>query len=574
MRRIWLPLFVSVLLAACGSAPQQAGRKPAVSASTTPRAYKPPSGFPNFVDHSVGREEISIQAMSLVGVPYRWGGNTPEAGFDCSGLVRYVVDRAASVNLPRTTAEMSGRGESIEPDEVAPGDLIFFNTTGRPHSHVGIYVGKLRFVNAPSTGGTVRLDYLTNPYWAKRFDGIRRVAPPKTAPTPFDAPTYVASRGADSGEPAYARQPMPATASVAAVERPSTSIGAAQLQTSTASAYASRAPVSATTAGASVASAYARQKPAATTGADPFEPPPASVNAAQRQSSAGASAYARQTRTAAASADAFEPPPATLSAAQRQSSNAASAYARQAPAPAASADAFEPPPATLSAAQRQSSTAASAYARQAPAPAVSADPFEPPPASVNAAQRQSSAGASAYARQTPAATASADAFEPPPASLTAAQRQSSAAASAYARRTPAASANADAFEPPPASSSAAQRQSSAAASAYPRQTPAAGADAYEPPPASLTAAQRQAQTASRRTIASASQAPDPIQAAADAYEPPPPLSRAARQQAQAAMASQPAEPPVRAMRASTGSLTPPRTASNDDPIARFATGAD
>jgi cell wall-associated NlpC family hydrolase len=92
--------------------------------------------------------------MSLVGVPYRWGGNTPTSGFDCSGLVRYVLGRAADVNLPRTTADMSSRGASIDPDQIAPGDLIFFNTTGRPHSHVGIYVGKLRFVNAPSTGGT------------------------------------------------------------------------------------------------------------------------------------------------------------------------------------------------------------------------------------------------------------------------------------------------------------------------------------------------------------------------------------------------------------------------------------
>src|SRR3569833_2547235 len=88
---------------------------------------------------------------------------------------------------------MSGRGESVEPDEIAPGDLIFFNTTGRPHSHVGIYVGKLRFVNAPSTGGAVRLDYLTNPYWAKRFDGIRRVAGPAAKPVPFDAPSYLAA---------------------------------------------------------------------------------------------------------------------------------------------------------------------------------------------------------------------------------------------------------------------------------------------------------------------------------------------------------------------------------------------
>ncbi|WP_250513013.1 NlpC/P60 family protein [Caballeronia sp. INDeC2] len=262
MRRIWLLLSLTVLLAACGTAPQQTSRKPAAS-TTANRTYQTPPGFPNFVDHSVGREEISIQAMSLVGVPYRWGGNTPDAGFDCSGLVRYVVDRAASVNLPRTTADMSSRGESVEPDEVAPGDLIFFNTTGRPHSHVGIYVGKLRFVNAPSTGGTVRLDYLTNPYWAKRFDGIRRVAPPKAAPAPFDAPTYIAS-------PAPVRTPAPANADV-------------------------------------------------------FEPPPSTLTAAQRQSQA-AGATAPQTAAVIdaspdpiqAAADAFEPPPPTSRAARQQ----------------------------------------------------------------------------------------------------------------------------------------------------------------------------------------------------------------------------------------------------------------
>jgi hypothetical protein len=270
MRRIWLPLLVTVLLAACGSAPQQATRKPAASSNAT-RTYKPPPGFPTFVDHSIGREEISIQAMALVGVPYRWGGNNPDAGFDCSGLVRYVVDRAASVNLPRTTAEMSGRGESIEPDEIAPGDLVFFNTTGRPHSHVGIYVGKLRFVNAPSTGGTVRLDYLTNPYWAKHFDGIRRVAPPKSAPTPFDAPTYIASPS-----PAPAAVPTPAPAA---------------------------------------------QAPAT---ADAFEPPPPSLSAAQRQANvAGASTPSTTAINASsdpiqAAADAFEPPPSSRNAAQQQ----------------------------------------------------------------------------------------------------------------------------------------------------------------------------------------------------------------------------------------------------------------
>lgn len=192
MRRICLGLAVMIVLtlAACSSAPERPG---GASAARSDAFRTRPPGLPNFVDHSIGREEVSVQAMSLVGVPYRWAGNTPVSGFDCSGLVQYIFARAADVKLPRTTAEISRRGQSIDPDEIAAGDLVFFNTSGRPHSHVGIYVGKLRFVNAPSTGGTVRLDYLTNPYWAKRFDGIRRVATPLRQPPPFDSPTYLAS---------------------------------------------------------------------------------------------------------------------------------------------------------------------------------------------------------------------------------------------------------------------------------------------------------------------------------------------------------------------------------------------
>ncbi|CAD9224523.1 Cell wall-associated hydrolases (invasion-associated proteins) [Burkholderia cenocepacia] len=302
--------------------PQSASRSASGMKITTPRAFPAPANFPKFVDHSVGQEEISIQAMSLVGVPYRWGGNTPTSGFDCSGLVRYVIGRAADVNLPRTTADMSGRGVSVEPDEIAPGDLIFFNTTGRPHSHVGIYVGKLRFVNAPSTGGTVRLDYLTNPYWAKRFDGIRRVAPPRSAPTPFDAPTYEAKRDEPRNPPAVAAAPVVVTAAVA------------QRQPAYASsqAKATQAPAIPTTP-VVTAAAVAAAAPAA----DPYEPPPSRMQAAQQQATSvndGATAMAANAGPAASAEVGTQIPTTALTAAQ-----------------AAAFDA-EPPPATASAPAR------------------------------------------------------------------------------------------------------------------------------------------------------------------------------------------------------------------------------
>lgn len=282
MLRLWLLVLVALSLAACSSAPPRSARAGGENVQRTM-----PPGSPRFVDHSIGREEISIEAMSLIGIPYRWGGNTPDSGFDCSGLVRYVVGRAADVNLPRTTADISHRGESIEPDEIAPGDLIFFNTTGRAHSHVGIYVGKLRFVNAPSTGGTVRLDYLTNPYWAKRFDGIRRVAPALKAPSPFDAPTELA-----------------APRSPAAPETPASPPNAPSVPIMTA---APAAPPPTHTAPATAA----RREDPIDAAADAFEPPPPAVMQAARQ--------AQQ-----AGAVSVQPTPAETSAAQVMRASTAS----------------------------------------------------------------------------------------------------------------------------------------------------------------------------------------------------------------------------------------------------------
>lgn len=346
MRRPGFSLLIVLLLAACSGAPQKTVRGPSTSSSASAAgAYRTmPPAFPNFVDHSIGREEISIQAMSLVGVPYRWGGNTPDSGFDCSGLVRYVVLRAASVNLPRTTADMSGRGESIEPDEIAPGDLIFFNTTGRPHSHVGIYVGKLRFVNAPSTGGTVRLDYLTNPYWAKRFDGIRRVAAPDGKPAPFDTPAYQASTAPEKIAPAGQRGSVPVYAA------DSSAGGSTQAQPADARLVAT-APARAPRSAIAPVTSAAPAPPAATASADPFEPPPRGMNAAQMQArAAGAVA------PVAAPGGRTQPDSGTFAStrsagpAARLESPAAAPATRAADASSpvdaidAAADAFEPPP--------------------------------------------------------------------------------------------------------------------------------------------------------------------------------------------------------------------------------------
>ncbi|WP_322033042.1 C40 family peptidase [Paraburkholderia sp. J76] len=343
MRRLWLPLLIAVLLAACSSTPPKVSRSGSPSGENVWRTRPP--GFPHFVDHSVGREEISIQAMGLVGTPYRWGGNTPDSGFDCSGLVKYVLARSASVDLPRTTAEMSTRGETVEPDEIASGDLVFFNTTGRPHSHVGIYVGNLRFVNAPSTGGTVRLDYLTNPYWAKRFDGIRRMAPPKR--TPFETPTWEASAPAERTPGVSVAPTAAAVASVApaAAAQPAPSAAASQnrIVSSPPAAYTAApatAPMTSTTAAAP---------------ADAFEPPPASPGAAQTQardalslapavaSGNNAPAYGGAPAASAprdaidAAADAFEPPPPTANAAARQAGQVGSTPIQAVAPPAGSA---------------------------------------------------------------------------------------------------------------------------------------------------------------------------------------------------------------------------------------------
>ncbi|AXI84010.1 NlpC/P60 family protein [Xylella taiwanensis] len=119
--------------------------------------------------------EVVMRALSLVGTPYRFGGNTPEGGFDCSGLVSYVYRDVLDLRLPRTSYELAAvQGPKIDTEQLATGDLVFFGS-GRSVTHVGIYLSEGRFVHAPSSGGTVRLDRLDTPYWRDRYTGAKRV---------------------------------------------------------------------------------------------------------------------------------------------------------------------------------------------------------------------------------------------------------------------------------------------------------------------------------------------------------------------------------------------------------------
>lgn len=163
----WVPALSALLaglLAACS------GPEPRHSAGAPVRH----EGYQSATAYSQRANDVLLRALGLVGTPYRYGGNTPDSGFDCSGLVGFVYRDAAGLQLPRTTAElMEIRGRKLRSDELQPGDLVLFTPGG--NGHVGIYVGEGRFVHAPSTGGTVRMDRLDSPYWARAYVGARRV---------------------------------------------------------------------------------------------------------------------------------------------------------------------------------------------------------------------------------------------------------------------------------------------------------------------------------------------------------------------------------------------------------------
>lgn len=156
-----LPLLALLLLAACSTPVGPRTSSPEAILNGTEAG--PPTG-------------VTRYAESLVGVPYRYGGNSPEQGFDCSGFVSHVYRHAMGIALPRSSIEISRRGKNIDRDELRAGDLVFFNTLHHKFSHVGIYLGGNTFIHSPSQGGSVREDDMGSDYWRKSYNGARRIS--------------------------------------------------------------------------------------------------------------------------------------------------------------------------------------------------------------------------------------------------------------------------------------------------------------------------------------------------------------------------------------------------------------
>lgn len=155
-------LTVVLVLTACSSVPPV----------RDPVAQNAPREVPSRLSLEQAHD-VTIYAISLVGTPYRHGGNTPQAGFDCSGLIGHVYKTHGSVAMPRTVARLQDAGQLVPLDSIRSGDLVIFSQRGEA-THAGIYVGANLFVHAPSSGGEVRLESLSSKYWAAQQVAFRR----------------------------------------------------------------------------------------------------------------------------------------------------------------------------------------------------------------------------------------------------------------------------------------------------------------------------------------------------------------------------------------------------------------
>ncbi len=158
--RYLITLFVLFLLTACSTTRQD-----------TPVPVTP------IHNDEAQMNNLAIYAISLYDTPYQYGGKSRSNGFDCSGFVQYVFRNTLGLQLPRTSSEMSRAGTPLGQDQLKPGDLVFFNTTHSPYSHVGIFVGDNRFVHSPRSGKAIMMSSMNEKYWRTRYNGARRITP-------------------------------------------------------------------------------------------------------------------------------------------------------------------------------------------------------------------------------------------------------------------------------------------------------------------------------------------------------------------------------------------------------------
>jgi cell wall-associated NlpC family hydrolase len=177
LKHFWF-LAGLLTLAACTSPPIKPSIYPTGAYSTSPisngkNSINPTTPEPPNSLSPDKAQGLAVYALGLVGTPYKWGGNTPDSGFDCSGLIGYVYQAQTGVKSPRTVSSLKNWGHEVSREQIRTGDILIFGPLNEP-THAGIYVGEDRFVHAPSTGGTVRLNKLTTAYWKEKELTIRR----------------------------------------------------------------------------------------------------------------------------------------------------------------------------------------------------------------------------------------------------------------------------------------------------------------------------------------------------------------------------------------------------------------
>ena len=173
-RRVWLERGVLALggiyllaITGCSSSPQtKKATAGSIPSRASPQALKLEQDL---------RESLLARTMLVVNTPYTYGGNSPEGGFDCSGLIQWAVGGITERRLPRTTTQWAQASSQIDAVALQRGDFVFFNTLGGRYSHMGIFVGNGQFVHAPSSGGTVQRARLDNKYFAARFTEARSI---------------------------------------------------------------------------------------------------------------------------------------------------------------------------------------------------------------------------------------------------------------------------------------------------------------------------------------------------------------------------------------------------------------